>query len=550
MSGTPIQVVVIDDDREDFVLIKDYLSEVEGTQYEFEWIPTFKDAIEAIKKQAADVYLIDYRLDGQTGLDILDSLQALDLKKPMILLTGQGDHRVDLEAMRKGASDFLTKDKVTMDILERSIRYSMKRAEDKEKLREAERFKAEKEASDLANKAKSQFLANMSHEIRTPLGAIIGFAELAQDPAISEVDRANFISVIRRSGQNLLEIINDVLDLSKIEAGHLQVESLDFNWRAVVSEVIDLLKPKATAKGITLKCEIDSKIPKTLKSDSHRFRQVLTNLIGNAIKFTEKGHVTIKCNTELVKQDSTNLIVSIHDTGIGISPNDQKKLFKPFKQANSSLSRKFGGTGLGLDLSRKLARALRGDVTLTRSLPNVGSTFAFKLPGDFTLCKLDVGSAVALAAGTTAPSAKSSLRVLLIEDAIENQIIVKHFLSRAGFNVQMANDGREGVLKAFDGDFDVILMDIQMPEMDGYEATQQLRQGGYTKPIIALTAYALNEEREKAIRLGFSDYVTKPIQREVLIATLNKYKSEINDAKSIGSRSNLLSDDQQDIRCH
>lgn len=529
MSDLPIRVVVIDDDRDDFFLIKDYLNEITETKYQTEWIPTFKAAVESIKQQAADIYLIDYRLDGQTGLNILDSLQGIDLKKPMILLTGQGDRRVDLEAMQKGASDFLTKDKITTDLLERSIRYSLKRAQDQEKLKEVERFKAEKEAADIANKSKSQFLADMSHEIRTPLGAILGFAELSLDPSTSEEERIDFISVIKRSGENLLEIINDVLDLSKIEAGHLQVESLDFNWRAVINEVMDILKPKVIAKGITLSCEVDSKIPETLKSDPHRFRQVLTNLICNAIKFTDKGHVTIKCKTEPIKRSSATLVISVHDTGIGINANDQKRLFKPFNQANASLSRKYGGTGLGLDISRKLARALGGDVTLIQSLPNVGSTFAFRLPGDFAFCESVTTNVSAIEQGKNAPYLKSGFRVLLIEDAIENQIVVKNFLSRADYDVQVAHDGREGILKAFDGDFDIILMDIKMPEMDGYEATQRLRQAGFTKPIIALTAYALSEEREKAIGLGFSDYITKPIQRENLIATLNKYKTDSTD---------------------
>lgn len=525
MLEAAVKVVVVDDDHDDFFLIKDYLSEIKDTRYVLEWIPTYKAAVESIKQQSADVYLIDYRLDGHTGLEILDSLHELNLKKPLILLTGHGDHHIDIEAMQKGVSDFLVKSKITADLLERAIRYSIKRAQDKEKIEEAEKLKIEKVASDLANQAKSQFLANMSHEIRTPLGVILGFSELAQDPSTSEEERINYMALIKRCGENLLEIINDILDLSKVEAGQLQIEAVDFNWQSITEEIIEFLKIKALSKGIFLNCEIDSAIPDTLKGDSHRFRQILMNLIGNAIKFTEAGHVTVKCKMEPDAQDSQKLVISVHDSGIGISLSDQKKLFKPFKQANSSLSRKYGGTGLGLDLSRKLARALGGDVNLVQSLPDVGSTFALSLPGHFTFCKLNYSNANAVPKEIMSAVEKSNLRVLLVDDAFENQVIVKHFLKN-DFDVWTANNGREGILKAFDSDFDVILMDIQMPEMDGYEATQRLRQGGYKKPIIALTAYALNEEREKAIRAGFSDYVTKPIQREKLIATLNKYRNE------------------------
>ncbi len=526
MSDKPIHVVVVDDDRDDFFMIKEFLSDVTGTQYQTEWIQTFSEGIESIKKQNADVYIIDYRLgSGHTGLDILDSLQGLNLKKPIIVLTGQSDRMIDIAAMQKGASDFLTKDRINSDLLERSIRYSVKRAQDQEKINEAVIFKADKIAADIANKAKSHFLANMSHEIRTPLGAILGFAELALDPAVSEKERIEFISVIKKSGEGLLEIINDVLDLSKIEAGHLQVESNDFNWRSVLSEVMDLLKPGCTAKGISLNQEIAFGIPDILKSDSHRFRQVLTNLIGNAIKFTARGQVTIKCKTEPRGQNSeAKFVIFVQDTGIGIHVNDQKKLFEPFSQGNSSLSGKYGGTGLGLDLSRKLARALKGNVTLVRSLIDVGSTFDFTLPADFSLIDSKKQNSHTTELEKISSKLSSGHRILLVDDSVDNQILVKNFLLKAGYEVYLANNGREGVSKALNEDYDIVMMDIQMPEMDGYEATQRLRLEGYAKPIIALTAHALGEERKKAFRIGFSDYITKPIRRDTLLATLNKYK--------------------------
>jgi len=380
----PIRVTVIDDDQDDFVLVKNFLNDVEGESYQIEWIPDSTLALEKIKLQTADVYLVDYSLDIRTGLDILDELKTLELTKPIILLTGREDRQIDISAMEKGAADFLSKKELTSSILERSIRYSIKRCEDRKKIGEMHMHKAEKEAAILANRNKSQFIAGISHEIRTPLGAIVGFVDLAMDPTTPENDKLEYMGIVKRNGEHLLNLINDFLDLAKMESGNVDILPEDFAWKFVVEDVVRLLKAKAIEKGISLNFETKNSVYDFIRCDPHRFRQILLNIIGNAIKFTDEGKVNVKCDVHCDSvSGEKSLVVTILDTGIGLSPEEQQRIFKPFKQANSSLVRKYGGTGLGLDLSKKLALAMGGDLILVNSMPKVGSTFKLVLPGCF-----------------------------------------------------------------------------------------------------------------------------------------------------------------------
>lgn len=379
-----IQVVVVDDDYDDFLLIENLLKDVEDPNYHLEWISNSSAALEKIKLQKADVYLIDNFLDTRTGLDILDELKNSGIVKPMILLTGRADRQIDIAAMEKGASDFLSKNELSASILERSIRYSIKQCEDQYKLRDLHLHRAEKEAAIEANRNKNQFIAAISHEFRTPLGSILGFIDLAMESNLCEKDRIEYLGIVKRNGEHLLELINDFLDLAKIESGNVDVQEENFDWQLVVQDVVQSLKPKALGKGITLDYEILNNHLSFMKTDSRRFRQILLNLIGNAIKFTDQGHVKVECLVECDPASGhNNLHVSIVDTGIGMTVEEQQKIFKPFKQANSKLVQKYGGTGLGLDLSKKLALAMGGDLTLVSSKPNIGSTFRLVLPGCF-----------------------------------------------------------------------------------------------------------------------------------------------------------------------
>ncbi len=382
MTTNLIRVALIDDDQDDYLLIKDLLNSISNTKYQVDWFSNSAAGLEALKQHTYDVYLVDYRIDNKTGLDLLDEIQIQEIKRSIILLTAQGDHKLDVEAMNKGAADYLNKAELTSENLERSIRYCLKRAMDQEKIKDSEKLRIEKEAADSANRAKTLFLANMSHEIRTPLGVIMGFTDLAMEPNISPDQRNIFLTTIKKNSIHLLDLINDILDLSKVECGKFQVSLDFFNWRDLVYDLVNTMTPQARTSSLNVNFKDDQNIPQRLKSDAHRVRQILINLIGNAIKFTEKGSVTVHCHIEDIA-GSSNFVIDVTDTGIGLTEQERFKLFKPFEQANASLSRRFGGTGLGLDLSRKLAQALGGDLSLLSSEKGIGSIFRLSLPAEF-----------------------------------------------------------------------------------------------------------------------------------------------------------------------
>lgn len=375
MGRDEIHVVVIDDDYEDYLILKDLLSDVRGTRYRTEWISSSQEGLHRIRQQEADVYLLDYHLDSRTGLDILEEVNKENLRRPLILLTAQGDYSVDLAAMQKGASDYLSKTKLSSDLLERSIRYSIKRAQDQVQLEENQKLKLGKEVAELANKTKSEFLAYISHEIKNPLSTILGLSELSQDPETTEAERLHFAAVIHRSAKTLLNLVNDTLDLSRIESGKIEISRDPVLWRSLVHEVIESLKPKATSKGIALNFAAGENLPELILTDPHRFRQILINLLGNALKFTDTGFIDVDCDLDL----KGNLVISVQDTGIGIAPEESRHLFTPYGQANSKIHQKYGGTGMGLSISKKLAQALGGDLVLTQSTPGAGSTFTWSL---------------------------------------------------------------------------------------------------------------------------------------------------------------------------
>jgi PAS domain S-box-containing protein len=383
-------------------------------------------------------------------------------------------------------------------------------------------------AAETANQAKTQFLANMSHEIRTPLSAIIGFTELMMDPGATEEERTGNLSIVKRNSQQLLKIIDEILDISKVEAGHLETENVETDLIDLLTGVQSLLDVTASSKGVPLNFQIYDKIPDRVWTDPTRLRQVLINMIGNAIKFTHQGHVQVNCSYRVDSQGKSYFQVAVQDTGIGIDGETANKLFTPFLQADPSTTRVFGGTGLGLALSRQLARALNGDVWLSETDPGKGSTFLIEVQAELTEGSGWVqgfhDSGASLAPATAAVRRDlDGAKILLIEDAEDNQVLISHFLQRAGAEIDMASNGEEGVMKALANDYSVILMDIQMPFLDGYEATTRLRQAGYQKPIIALTAHALREEREKAIQTGCNGHLTKPINRQELIESLKKF---------------------------
>ena len=370
--------------------------------------------------------------------------------------------------------------------------------------------------AEAANRAKSDFLANMSHEIRTPMTAILGYADLIEGRETDAAANREAVAAIRRSGKHLLTIINDVLDLSKIESGRLAVVEDVCDINALIDDVIGSVRAQADRKGLAVLARIVDSVPDRVLTDTHRVRQILINLVGNAIKFTESGRVEL-----VISHSIGRLTIEVHDTGVGIPADKLETIFLPFEQADNSASRRHDGTGLGLTISRRLARLLGGDIR-ARSIRGQGSVFTLDVPARAAPGAAQIGTfrtaepAAKPAAAGPAPSLQG--RVLLAEDGPDNQKLITFILRRAGLEVDVVSNGREAVDKIEAGEqYDLIVTDMQMPEMDGYAATEHLRARGCTLPILALTAHAMSGDRERCLKAGCNDYETKPIDRASLL---------------------------------
>jgi signal transduction histidine kinase len=382
---------------------------------------------------------------------------------------------------------------------------------------------AAKRTAEFANSAKSSFLANMSHEIRSPLTAVIGFSELITDARLNEKEREKYQAAIRRNGELLTALIDDILDLSKIEAGKIEIRSSQVFLPELLSDIEVLLTKKVKEKNLQFKFSLDDSVPEMISTDGLRLRQILINLIGNAIKFTQRGSISVGVKRLASEDQLVTLAFHIQDTGLGISPEDVAKLFKPFSQIDPSTKRRFGGTGLGLMLAKRLAQLLGGDVVLKESKRNVGSHFELTIKAQ-VLTKEKTEQVKVATVGQQGGLSLHGLQVLLAEDLPDNQILVSHLLKLAGANVDVAADGKEAVQKANKTQYDVILMDLQMPVMDGYEAIAKLRGSGYHGTVIALTAHALESEKQHCLQAGFDDHIAKPINRDQLVENLSRFK--------------------------
>jgi PAS domain S-box-containing protein len=385
-----------------------------------------------------------------------------------------------------------------------------------------------KEAAEAANQTKSAFLANMSHEIRTPMNSILGYTDVLRRGFVdSDSQRQEYLDTIHSNGKHLLELLNDILDLSKIESGVLEVEKKPCAPAKLAGEVLDLFKVPAASKGVSLELKIADRVPAAVHTDPTRLRQILTNLVGNALKFTERGGVGISMRFEPDRQ-RPQLLIDVSDTGIGIAPASLAKIFDPFVQADSTVTRRFGGTGLGLSISRRFAEALGGGITVA-SEPGKGSTFtvaiiAEPVEGTESADTRQVAGSARKAA--VSPSASIGqlppARVLVADDGESNRQLIKLILTRAGIRVEGAVNGLEAAEMAEAQPFDLILMDMQMPVMDGYSAVARLRQHGLTIPIVALTGNAMKGEEQKCLAAGCSAFLPKPVEIEALLACLRE----------------------------
>ncbi|MCY2992918.1 MAG: response regulator [Planctomycetota bacterium] len=537
------RILVVDDELTNIEVLADIFSD----HYEVLFALEGEKALEIAAAAQPDVILLDVMMPGIDGYEVCRRLKANSKTRdiPVIFVTGLGDVAAESRGLELGAMDYIFYDRgatknfearglglgaidyitkpFSPAVVKMRVRNQIELKHIRDELIEANRI------AEAATRTKSEFLANMSHEIRTPMTAILGYADLLLEECVGYAAQ-DYVAVIKRSGEQLLGLINDILDLSKIEAGKLQIKPSRCAPVQLVSEVISLLQTQAAAKQLQLQTELAGPLPATILTDPLRLRQVLINLLGNAIKFTDHGEIrlTLRLTSE---GGSPRLRFDVTDTGIGMNAEQVGLLFQPFMQVDGSATRTFGGAGLGLCISKYLAGALGGNLEV-RSEAGQGSTFTLTIdPGPLDGIRLLPESVEAAsqspprAASTAGGASVLHGRILLAEDGLDTQRLLALLLRSAGAEVTAVENGQLAVAAAWAAHeagepFDVILMDMQMPVLDGFEATRQLRQRGYVAPIVALTAHAMAEDCQKCLAAGCNDYATKPIDRQRLLATV------------------------------
>jgi signal transduction histidine kinase len=532
-----IHVLIVEDDEDDYVLTSKLLRQAESFEFLVDWVANPSLARKVFSENRHDICLMDYRLGSEVSINLVKEALSLGFTAPIIMLTGQDDAGVEIAAAAAGAVDYLVKDNLGREQLLRSIRYALARSEIL-----AERF--ERVRAETANRSKTEFLAILSHEIRTPLTAIIGYTELLiHQHQQTDADLAHKLQVINRNGTHLLSLLNDTLDLSKIEAGKLEMDIEKIELGPFVMGAVSLIREMAEAKNLTLQVSARTVLPRFIQSDGMRLRQILFNLLGNAIKFTEEGTVELQ-----LKMDNEFLEFHVLDTGKGISRSDLDKIFAPFTQLSPGQNE---GTGLGLTISQKLAKKLGGSIA-AHSIEGGGSRFIIRIdPGVVSFDEL--ASLTPLPESMPAPlrpdtSSMISGSILVVDDVEDIRELISNILAEAGIASITASNGKTALARLLDAGIagvSAVLMDLNMPVLDGYQTLRIMRERGYHMPVIALTAASLKGEREKCLNAGFSAYLPKPVTAALLLLELEKQVQK-NHQRSMENARILVIEDNLD----
>ncbi len=518
-----IRVLFIEDDEDDYILTRDLLEGIESARFEIDWVSDYQEGLERSCSNHYDVCLVDFRLGAHDGVELVREAISRGCHAPIIVLTGQGGREVDLAAMQAGAADFLNKSQITAPLLERSIRYSIQQRRAERQRIELVRAQTARREAEAANTAKDQFLATLSHELRTPLNAILGWTQLLRMPDLDEETRREAVDAIERNSKTQAQLIDDLLDMSRIISGKIRIHHTPVSLPQVVDAAIASVRPQIDEKKIHLVRRINTDIG-LISGDPMRLQQVVWNLLTNAVKFTpEEGRIEVT----LTREDG-HALITVSDTGQGIAPQYLPIIFERFRQADSSTTRKQTGLGLGLAIVRHLVELHGGTIEATSEGLGRGATFSIRLPltqpSGPVHCPADGEPNLVIDSQTL-----NGMRIVLVDDERDTRTVLEKTLRLHGAEVQAYEAAEPALTACINTRPNVLISDLAMPGEDGFSLVRRLRQAETTPAsrclAIALSAYTSEQDRQNALAAGFDTHLPKPIDPVDLIAAVARLAS-------------------------
>ncbi len=528
----PLRILLIDDDQEDHILTRDLLDEALGSGFHLDWASTYDSGLEAIRHCRHDLYLLDYRLGKNTGLDVLRDPAVQNCDGPIILLTGQSEREIDLEAMQAGAADFLTKDGLTAETLERTIRHSMERFRHRrelQQLNEELESRVEERTRELerameqlreADRRKDEFLAILAHELRNPLAPISNSLELIRGPEVDPDVLAQARQTMERQLGQLTRLVDDLLEVNRISRGKIELRKCVADAAKIVLHAVEASRPLMEKKQQHLRLDLPAE-PVELEVDDARLAQVIANLLNNASKYTDpSGQITLT-----LAREGESAVIRVCDTGVGLTREALSKIFEMFAQVDSTLERSQGGLGIGLTLARTLVELHDGTLTAASAGPGCGSEFTIRIPAKLRSSQPMTSPAAGPPPQPAKPSGGGGRKVLVVDDNRDSATTLAMLLKLSSHTVEKAHDGEEALETARRFLPEVILLDIGLPKLNGYEVVRKLREQPWGKGIkvIALTGWGQEEDRQKSKEAGFDDHIVKPVQHAALVKLLAQH---------------------------